>query len=105
MLDDTKSVKAKRVATESGRYYGPFDIDIEKTTKNPLRPSWTNIASVESSPGLSEWKMVNGHWSKVIGYGSATIGTITHDAVDVMNRRAMNKQWGQTVKKIFEPNE
>lgn len=76
----------KRFATTSGRYYGPSDLDVLHQYKNPLKPSWTNVASCESSTGLSEWKMIHGYWSGILASTAATKGTITHDAIDLMNQ-------------------
>ena len=86
MIDFSQRIVAKRYPTTAGRFYGPLDIDIEKQYEHPLKPSWTNVASCESSAGLSEWKMIHGYWSRIIGPASATVGTVTHDAVDLMNR-------------------
>lgn len=86
MIDKKKSIDAKRFATNSGRFYGPEDMDTYHMHENPLKPSWTNVASVESSPGLSTWYKDNGKWADIIGPTSAIIGTITHDAADLMNQ-------------------
>tara|TARA_R100001443_G_scaffold35589_8_gene49400 strand:- start:9435 stop:10298 length:864 start_codon:yes stop_codon:yes gene_type:complete len=89
-LDLSQAVQAKRYPTKNGRYYGPKARDIYNTTPNPLKPSWTNIASIENSPGLSEWKMRNGRWAEIDGPTAAIKGTIAHWADDKMN-------FGQTV--------
>lgn len=86
MIDFNKGIDAKRCPTSAGRFYEPVDDHLRHEYENPLKPSWTNVASCESSPGLSEWKMVHGYYSRVIGTSSATIGTVTHDAIDLMNQ-------------------
>lgn len=79
-------IKVKREATQSGRYYRPETLEIYKNTPNPLKPSWTNIASIEASPGLSNWFKDKGRWADIDGPTSAIIGTIVHDGADIMNK-------------------
>lgn len=86
MIDFSTGIDASRCHTNDGRFYEPTDDFVKREYEYPLKPSWTNVASCESSAGLSEWKMVHGYYSRVIGTASATIGTITHDAVDLMNQ-------------------
>ena len=77
--------RVRRFNTTSGRYYGPDDLDLYNSVVNPLKPSWTNIASIESSPGLDEYFKNTGRWSNILGPTTAIIGTITHDFVDDLN--------------------
>lgn len=85
MVDFTPKFEIKRYATTSGRYYGPRELDIMHQFDNPLRPSWTNIQNIESAPSLTAWKMVHSYWSEILASAAATIGTITHDGVDLIN--------------------
>tara|TARA_R100000654_G_scaffold10259_2_gene22958 strand:- start:2053 stop:2907 length:855 start_codon:yes stop_codon:yes gene_type:complete len=89
MIDFSLGIDAKRCPTDSGRFYEPVDEFLRHQYNNSLKPSWTNVASCESSPGLSEWKLIHGYYSRVIGTASATIGTVTHDAIDLMNQWKM----------------
>ena len=84
-FDRKKSIGARRYATETGRYYGPTDMDILHGTTNPLKPSWTNVASIEASPGLSQWFKDKGRWADIDGPVSAIMGSIAHECVDHMN--------------------
>ena len=94
MLDKKLRIATERVHTSGGRYYGPQDMDILKSHEKPLKPSWTNVQSVESSPGLSDWKMNNGRWATIDGPTSAIIGTVTHNGADLMNKgKTINTDW------------
>tara|TARA_Y100001938_G_C8096494_1_gene438524 strand:- start:1504 stop:2373 length:870 start_codon:yes stop_codon:yes gene_type:complete len=84
-IDFTKGIQARRYATGGGRFYGPTALDVYKNVENPLKPSWTNVASVESSPGLSNWYKDKGRWADIDGPVTAIIGTIAHQCVDEMN--------------------
>ena len=84
-VDFNKGVEIKRFATEGGRFYGPTDLDVFNQYENPLKPSWTNVASVESSPGLSNWYKEKGKWADIDGPVTAIKGSHIHTHVDFMN--------------------
>lgn len=93
-LDFKKSVDNKRFNTSGGRFYGPSDLDVFNQYDNPLKPSWTNVANIESSPGLTEWFKNNGKWSDIIGPTTAILGTIGHSGVDYMNEgKEVTEEW------------
>ena len=77
-------IPARRYATEGGRYYGPVDITTFNQFENPLRPSWTNLASVEASPGLANWKQQHGYFADVLTSWATTKGTGAHNGVEDM---------------------
>lgn len=96
MIDFSKGVDSKRYATNGGRYYGPVDPDVrhQYKDKQPLKPSWTNVASIESSPGLSNWYKDKGRWADIDGPTTAILGTIAHEAVDLMNAgKTIDEDW------------
>ena len=94
MIDFSKGIHNKRYATNSGRFYGPVDLDVKNQYNNPLKPSWTNVASCESAPGLSNWYKDKGRWADIDGPTSAIIGTITHNGVDLMNSgKEITEEW------------
>lgn len=95
MIDFSKGISAKRTHTNGGRFYGPEDLDVLHSTPQPLKPSWTNVASCESAPGLDEYFKNNGRWSNILGPTTAIIGTITHNAVDLLNNWAMEGKTGK----------
>ena len=79
-----KGIPIRRFATEGGRYYGPIDLDTFHQFEKPLKPSWTNLASVESSPGLAQWKQQHGYWADIITCWATTKGTGAHNPVEDM---------------------
>lgn len=80
-------IRAKRFVTASEqRYYGPADNVILNSYKNPLKPSVSTFLSIEAAPGLTNWKMVNGRYSNIIGKTAAFVGTITHECADALNQ-------------------
>jgi len=94
VIDFSDGIATKRYATDGGRFYGPSDLDVFNTINNPLKPSWTNVAGCESAPGLSKWFKEKGMWADIIGPTSAIIGTIAHDAVDLMNNaKTIDTDW------------
>jgi hypothetical protein len=93
-IDFSKGIQSKREATTSGRYYKPVDELVARQFSEPLKPSWTNISSCESSPGLSQYFKDKGRWADIDGPTTAIIGTITHQAVDDLNLgKKINTDW------------
>ena len=93
-LDFKKSIDNKRFNTSGGRFYGPTDLDVFNQYDNPLKPSWTNVANIESSPVLTDWFKNNGKWSDIIGPTTAILGTIGHSGVDYMNQgKEVTEEW------------
>lgn len=80
-----KAIPIKRFVTNSGRFYGPTDLDTFHQFENPLRPSWTNVASIEASPGLGQWFKDKGRWADIDGPVTAVKGTHIHDFADLLN--------------------